>query len=149
MEGDEERTIVHKPNFLLESDVREQLDWDPLLDDGRIVVEADAERIVLGGVVETLDEIERAVGDAWAVGRVKAVDSQLLVGARLATPQPITTSPRPARPRSMLTGLSPRGRSGRKSRRASLPLRARPADISSARPPSAPWAGWPECGGDR
>jgi hypothetical protein len=33
---------MHKPNMLLESDVREELDWDPQLDDTRIVVSAEA-----------------------------------------------------------------------------------------------------------
>jgi osmotically-inducible protein OsmY len=71
---------VHKPNFLLESDVKEQLGWDPLLDDDRVVVKADDGRIILSGAVDTFDEIERAIGDAWAVGGVKAVDNELLVG---------------------------------------------------------------------
>jgi osmotically-inducible protein OsmY len=71
---------VHKPNFLLESDVREELDWDPLLNDDRIVVKADDGRVILSGAVDTFDEIDRAVGDAWGVGGVKAVDMQLLVG---------------------------------------------------------------------
>ena len=71
---------MHKPNLLLESDVREQLDWDPLLDDDRVVVKANDGRVILSGAVETFDEIDRAVGDAWAVGGVKAVDNELLVG---------------------------------------------------------------------
>jgi osmotically-inducible protein OsmY len=71
---------MNKPNFLLESDVKDQLDWDPLLDDDRVVVKADDGRISLSGAVDTFDEIDRAVGDAWAVGGVKAVDNQLLVG---------------------------------------------------------------------
>ena len=70
----------HPPNSLLESDVRESFDWDRLLDDERIVVKADKGRIVLSGVVRTFDQIERAVGDAWAVCGVKAVDNELLVG---------------------------------------------------------------------
>jgi osmotically-inducible protein OsmY len=71
---------MHKPDFLLESDVRAQLDWDPLLDDSRIVVKADDGSIHLTGVVETLPEIERATGDAWAVGGVKSVQNELMVG---------------------------------------------------------------------
>ena len=74
---------MHKPNSLLESEVKEQLDWDALLnDDERIVVKADDGRVTLSGVVTTFHQIERAVGDAWAVGGVKAVDNELLVGPR-------------------------------------------------------------------
>ena len=32
---------MHKPNNLLELDVQEEFDWDPMLDDARIVVSAD------------------------------------------------------------------------------------------------------------
>jgi osmotically-inducible protein OsmY len=71
---------MHKPNFLLESDVKEQLDWDPLLNDDRIVVKGDDGQVTLTGAVDTFDEIDRAVDDAWAVGGVKAVDNELLVG---------------------------------------------------------------------
>ena len=41
---------MHKPNRLLESDVKEELDWDPMLDDSRIVVKADDGRVILSGV---------------------------------------------------------------------------------------------------
>jgi osmotically-inducible protein OsmY len=71
---------MHKPNMLLESDVKEELDWDPMLDDERIVVKADDGRVTLSGAVNTFDEIDRAVGDAWAIGGVRAVDNELLVG---------------------------------------------------------------------
>ena len=36
--------------------------------------------VVLSGVVDTFDQIKRAVDDAWAVDGVKAVESELLVG---------------------------------------------------------------------
>jgi osmotically-inducible protein OsmY len=71
---------MNKPNMLLKSDVREELDWDPMLDDDRIVVKADDGRVTLTGVVNTFDELEYATGDAWAVGGVKEVDNELLVG---------------------------------------------------------------------
>ena len=71
---------MHKPNSLVESDVKEAFDWDWQLDQERIVVKADDGRVTLSGVVKTFDQIERAVGDAWAVVGVKAVDNQLLVG---------------------------------------------------------------------
>jgi osmotically-inducible protein OsmY len=71
---------MKKPNMLVESDVTEELDWDPMLDDDRIVVKADDGRVTLTGVVNTFDELEFATGDAWAVGGVKEVDNELLVG---------------------------------------------------------------------
>ena len=71
---------MHKPNNLLERDVREQLDWDPILDDTRITVKADDGRVILNGAVPTYSEVELAAEDAWDVGGVKAVDNELLVG---------------------------------------------------------------------
>ncbi len=67
-------------NPLLESNVTEELSWDARLNDDRIVVKADGGRVVLSGVVDTFDQIKRAVDDAWAVDGVKAVESELLVG---------------------------------------------------------------------
>jgi osmotically-inducible protein OsmY len=71
---------MHKPNNLLERDVRDQLDWDPGLDGTRIVVKADDAKVILTGAVETYIDIELASVDAWAVGGVKEVDNQLMVG---------------------------------------------------------------------
>src|SRR5271165_6093816 len=71
---------MHKPNNLLESDVRAELDWDPMLDDTRIVVKADDGRVTLTGAVERYADVELATEDAWAVGGVKAVDNELMVG---------------------------------------------------------------------
>lgn len=71
---------MHKPNVFLKEDVKDELDWDPMLDDDRIVVNADDGRITLTGVVNTFDEVGFATGDAWAVGGVKEVDNKLLVG---------------------------------------------------------------------
>ena len=71
---------MHKPNNLLEMDVRDQLDYDPLLDDTRIVVKADAGKVILTGAVETFDDVELATDDTWAVGGVKEVDNELMVG---------------------------------------------------------------------
>jgi osmotically-inducible protein OsmY len=72
---------MHKLNNLLEKDVKEQLDWDPALDDSRIMVKADDGRIILSGAVDTFADVEWASQDAKAVGGVTAVDNQLLVGA--------------------------------------------------------------------
>jgi osmotically-inducible protein OsmY len=71
---------MHKPNLLLESDVKEELDWDPMLDDSRIVVKADDGRVILSGAVSSFDEVGRAAADVRAVGGVKNLDNELLVG---------------------------------------------------------------------
>jgi len=71
---------MHKPNNLLEHDVRDQLDWDPQLDPTRIVVKADSGRVTLSGSVPTFYEVDLATDDAAAVGGVKEIDNQLLVG---------------------------------------------------------------------
>jgi len=71
---------MHKPNNLLESDVVEELDWDVLLDNSRIVVKAKDGRITLTGTVPTYYEFTLASEDAWSVGGVTAVDNALLVG---------------------------------------------------------------------
>ena len=71
---------MHKPNNLLEDDVRDQLDWDGLLDDSRIVVKAKDGRVTLSGAVPTYYESTLASEDAWSVGGVSALDNELLVG---------------------------------------------------------------------
>jgi osmotically-inducible protein OsmY len=71
---------MHKPNNLLELDVKDELDWDPMLDDERIVVKADDGRVILTGTVPSFYEATRAFDDAWAVGGVRDVDNELLVG---------------------------------------------------------------------
>lgn len=71
---------MHKPNQWLEADVRDSLDWDPQLDDSRIVVGADDGRVTLSGSVPTYLEVALAADDTGAVGGVTAVDNQLLVG---------------------------------------------------------------------
>jgi osmotically-inducible protein OsmY len=72
--------MMHKPNNLLERDVKEQLDWDPIIDDTRITVKADDGRVILNGAVASYAEVELAAEDTWDVGGVKAVDNELLVG---------------------------------------------------------------------
>jgi hypothetical protein len=71
---------MDKPNNLLESEVREELDWDPILDDTRIVVKAQDGRVTLTGSVYTYDESVLASEDAWSVGGVGDVSNDLLVG---------------------------------------------------------------------
>jgi osmotically-inducible protein OsmY len=71
---------MHKPNNLLEFDVKDTLDWDSAIDDRRIEVKADDGHVVLGGSVPSYYEKVRASEDAWSVDGVKALDNELLVG---------------------------------------------------------------------
>jgi osmotically-inducible protein OsmY len=71
---------MHKPSKLLESDVQEELDWDPQLDDTRIVVSATDGKVTLTGSVPTFFETIRAADDVHLVGGVVGIDNQLLVG---------------------------------------------------------------------
>jgi len=71
---------MHKPNNLLEIDVKDELGWDPTIDDTRIVVKADDGRVTLTGTVPTYYDATRATDDAWIVGGVRDVDNELLVG---------------------------------------------------------------------
>jgi osmotically-inducible protein OsmY len=71
---------MHKPNKILESDVRDQLAWDPQVDPTRIVVSAKDGQITLTGSVPSYYELTRAVDDVQLVGGVTQVDNQLLVG---------------------------------------------------------------------
>ena len=49
--------LMHKPNKLLESDVTEELTWDPQLDESRITVSADDGQVTLSGSVPTFYEV--------------------------------------------------------------------------------------------
>ncbi len=71
---------MHKPNKLLELDVKDTLAWDDGLDALRIVVKADDGRVTLTGSVPTYHDKVRAAEDAWTVGGVKVLDNELLVG---------------------------------------------------------------------
>src|SRR5690242_10999326 len=71
---------MHKPNNLLEFDVKDTLDWDSAIDDRRIDVKADDGHVTLTGSVPSYYEKVRATEDAWSVGGVKTLDNELLVG---------------------------------------------------------------------
>ncbi len=71
---------MHKPNNLLQADVKDELDWDPLLDNSQIIVKADDGRVTLSGAVPTYYDSVLALEDAWSVGGVKTIDNELLVG---------------------------------------------------------------------
>lgn len=72
---------MYKPNNLLESDVQEELDWDPRFDTSRVVVKANDGDVTLTGTVDTYYDTVLATQDARAVDGVKSVDNELLVGA--------------------------------------------------------------------
>ena len=71
---------MHKPDHMLQAQVRTELEWDPKLFDSRTVVKAHDGSIILSGAVDTLAEAQLASEDAACVVGVKAVDNQLLVG---------------------------------------------------------------------
>ena len=71
---------MHKPNNLLESDVQEELDWDPRFDNSRVIVKANDGDVTLTGTVDTFYDTILATQDAQSVGGVKSVDNELLVG---------------------------------------------------------------------
>src|ERR1700759_4927512 len=71
---------MHRPNNLVESDVREALDYDPRLNDSRIIVKAENGRVTLSGAVDTFPEVELAARDTRYAMGVKAIDNKLVVG---------------------------------------------------------------------
>jgi osmotically-inducible protein OsmY len=71
---------MHKPNNLLESDVEEELDWDPRFDSSRVLVKANDGTVMLTGTVDTYFDRILATQDAQSVGGVTSVDNELLVG---------------------------------------------------------------------
>ncbi|MGA3218489.1 MAG: BON domain-containing protein [Acidimicrobiales bacterium] len=71
---------MHKPNNILEHDVKAELDWDPLLDADQIVVKADAGVVTLSGAVPTYYDWALASDDALSVGGVTYVDNEIMVG---------------------------------------------------------------------
>jgi osmotically-inducible protein OsmY len=71
---------MHKPNNILEFDVKDELDWDPILNPARIVVVADDGVVTLSGAVDTYEENLLAEEDTWDVGGVREVKNELLVG---------------------------------------------------------------------
>jgi hypothetical protein len=72
--------MMKGPNNLVESDIRESMDYDPKLNDSKIIVKADGGRVTLSGAVDTFPERELAERDARYAMGVKAMDNQLVVG---------------------------------------------------------------------
>ncbi len=71
---------MRKPDHSLESDVKDELHWDPLLDDSRITVKTNDGKVTLIGAVDSYQERTLASEDAWTVYGTTAVDNELLVG---------------------------------------------------------------------
>lgn len=71
---------MHKQNNILESDVRDEFDWDPRFDDSRVVVKANDGVVTLTGAVNTYYDSTMAADDAWGIVGVVSVDNQLIVG---------------------------------------------------------------------
>ena len=71
---------MHKSNHALESDVKEELEWDPAVDDTRILVKANDGQVTLSGAVPTYYESVLAEDDAFSIGGVTLVNNQLMVG---------------------------------------------------------------------
>ena len=104
---------MHRPNNLVESDVREALDYDPRLNDSRIIVKAENGRVTLSGAVDTFPEVELAARDARYAMGAKAIDNKRW-SASSAMPSPTSTSPgRPRKPWNVTESYRPdRSRSG-------------------------------------
>jgi osmotically-inducible protein OsmY len=71
---------MREPNHVLEVAVRETLDWDPLVDDTRVVVKADDGHVTLSGSVPTYYEKVRASEDTRTVAGVMRLTNDLLIG---------------------------------------------------------------------
>jgi len=71
---------MRKPNNVLEKDVRDELSWDPWLDDSQITVTAEHGVVTLKGAVPTYSDLAEATDEAWSVSGVTSVDNELLVG---------------------------------------------------------------------
>ena len=127
---------MHKPNHLLEFDVKDTLDWDSTIDDRRIEVNADDGHVTLTGSAPSYYEKVRATEDAWSVGGVKALDNEILVGLqarRSTTP----SSSRHAATHSTMTAACPKGRSRRPSSAATCDWPATSATPSNTTPPNS------------
>jgi osmotically-inducible protein OsmY len=69
-----------RPNTHLEVDVKDELAWDPCLNDSLIVVRATDGKVTLTGSVDRYAEWVLASEDAYSVRGVTSVDNQLVVG---------------------------------------------------------------------
>jgi len=72
-------TFMKKTDSDLESDVRDELDWDPVLDDSKITVKANDGKVTLSGTVPTYHQTVLAREDARSVNGVRSVDNELQI----------------------------------------------------------------------
>ena len=95
---------MHKPDHLLEFEVREEFEWDPKLDDSRIIVKADDGVITFRGAVESFPDLARAAHNQGNVSGVKAVDGRAVsalagsIGAVIAAAGYPRAAPPPCKP---------------------------------------------------
>ena len=71
---------MEKPDDVLERDVRDELDWDPAIDDSKVTVGAQGGKVMLTGSVANFHERSVATDDAWRVSGVKSVENDIVVG---------------------------------------------------------------------
>ncbi len=124
---------MHKPDKLLGAAVREELLWDPHLDDRRVVVRAQNGRVTLSGWVPSYEHKTVAVDDTWAKGGVRDVDDELLIGAagEAVADDELTEACRRA---LRAEGLVPDGAVKVRVKAGRATLSARSADCTSERP---------------
>jgi len=71
---------MQKTNKHLETDVQDELEWDPVFDSSRVNVKANDGNVTLTGVVDWYYDTILASDDAWSVSGVKSLDNELLIG---------------------------------------------------------------------
>lgn len=69
-----------KTNKHLETDVQDELDWDPVFDSSRVNVKANDGNVTLTGAVDSYYDTILASDDAWSVSGVKSLDNELMIG---------------------------------------------------------------------
>ncbi len=70
---------MHKPDGVIEHEVRRELETDPAVDARGIVVSVEDGRVTIRGSVPRAEDVLDATEDAWRVHGVTAVDNELLV----------------------------------------------------------------------
>ena len=71
---------MQKTNKRLETDVQDELDWDPVFDSSRVSVKAHDGNVTLTGAVDSYYDTIVASDDAWSVSGVKSLDNELMIG---------------------------------------------------------------------
>jgi osmotically-inducible protein OsmY len=71
---------MQKTNRRLETDVQDELDWDPVFDSSRVSVKASDGSVTLTGAVDSYYDTILASDDAWSVSGVRSLDNELMIG---------------------------------------------------------------------